>query len=90
MAILGTNAVDRAPGSLDEMTVGAPRSAREALQSGAITLDALRAAHRLRDGRSALDVIAALLSFVALPVAVALYPRWWVYVIGFVLCMVIL
>ena len=85
MAILGTNAVDRAPGSLDEMTVGAPRSAREALQSGAITLEALRAAHRLRDGRSALDVIAALLSFVALPVAVALYPRWWVYGLGVLL-----
>ena len=75
----------RVPGTLDEMTVGAPRSAREALQSGAITLDALRAAHRLRDGRSALDVIAALASFAALPILVALHPRWWVYALGVLL-----
>jgi fatty acid desaturase len=72
----------RVPGSLDEMTVGAPRSAREALASGAITLDALRAAHRLRDGRSALDAAAVLLSFAALPLAVAPWPRWWVYALG--------
>ena len=37
MAGIETTAVAKMPGSLDEMTVGAPRSAREALQSGAIT-----------------------------------------------------
>ena len=49
--------VGRGVSGLDEMTVGAPRSAKEALQSGAISLDALRAAHRMRDGRSAVDVV---------------------------------
>ena len=62
---------------LEEMTVGAPRSAREALQSGAISLEALRAVHRMRDGRSALDVLAALASFAAVPVLFGLHPRWW-------------
>ena len=68
---------DRSGAGLEDMTVGAPRSAREALQSGAISLEALRAVHRMRDGRSALDVIAALASFVAVPVVFGLYPRWW-------------
>lgn len=34
---------------LEAMTTGAPRSAREALQSGAISLEALRAAHQMPD-----------------------------------------
>ena len=62
---------------LDEMTVGAPRSAREALQSGAISLEALRGAHQMRDGRSVLDVVVTLASFVAVPMVFGLYPRWW-------------
>ena len=62
---------------LDEMTVGAPRSAREALQSRAISLDELKAAHRMRDGRSALDVLSTLASFVAVPVIFGLVDRWW-------------
>ena len=70
MAGIETTAAAKIPGSLDEMTVGAPRSAREALQSGAITPGCAAAADRLRDGRSALDVIAALASFAALPVIV--------------------
>src|SRR4030095_15784050 len=85
MPSMETAKVDRVPASVEEMTVGAPRSAREALQSGAITLEALRAAHRLRDGRSALDVIAALASFAALPVIVGLLPYWWVYGLGVLL-----
>ena len=64
---------------LEDMTVGAPRSAREALQSGAISLDALRAAHRMRDGRSALDVLATLASFVAVPMLFGFCPRWWTF-----------
>jgi fatty acid desaturase len=71
----------RKAGGLDEMMVGAPRSAREALQSGAISLEALRAAHRMRDGRSALDVLGALASFVAVPVLFGLHPRWWSFVL---------
>jgi fatty acid desaturase len=67
--------------ALDEMTVGAPRSAREALQSGAISLDTLRAAHRMRDGRSALDVVVTLASFVAVPVLFGWLPRWWTFAI---------
>ena len=69
----------RRVGGLDEMTVGAPRSAREALQSGAISLEALRAAHRMRDGRSALDVLGTLASFVAVPMLFGLHPRWWTF-----------
>jgi fatty acid desaturase len=71
-----TESSRRASG-LDEMMVGAPRSAREALQSGAISLEALRGAHRMRDGRSALDVLGTLVSFVAVPVLFGLHPRWW-------------
>jgi len=71
----------RRVGGLDEMMVGAPRSAREALQSGAISLEALRAAHRMRDGRSALDVLGTFASFVAVPVLFGLYPRWWAFAI---------
>ena len=71
----------RRVGGLDEMTVGAPRSAREALQSGAISLEALRAAHRMRDGRSALDVLGTLASFVAVPVLFGLHQRWWTFVL---------
>lgn len=71
----------RRVGGLDEMMVGAPRSAREALQSGAISLEALRAAHRMRDGRSALDVLGTLASFVAVPVLFGLYPRWWAFAV---------
>jgi len=67
--------------SLDEMTVGAPRSAREALQSGAISLDALKAAHRMRDRRSSLDVLVTLASVIAVPVLFGLLPRWWTCVI---------
>ena len=67
----------RTGAGLEDMTVGAPRSAREALQSGAISLEALRSVHRMRDGRSALDVLGALASFVAVPVVFGLYPRWW-------------
>jgi fatty acid desaturase len=66
---------------LAEMTVGAPRSAREALQSGAISLEALRATHHLRDGRSALDVLVTLASFVAVPVLFGWLPRWWTFAI---------
>src|SRR5512144_1587446 len=73
--------VGRSVSGLDEMTVGAPRSAREALQSGAISLEALRAAHRMRDGRSALDVLGTLASFVAVPVLFGLQPRWWTFVL---------
>ena len=62
----------KGPG-LDEMTVGAPKSAREAFQSGAISLEALRAAHQMRDWRSALDVLGTLASFVAVPVLQAFY-----------------
>lgn len=69
--------MERVVNGLDEMTVGAPRSAREALQSGAISLDALRAAHRLRDTRSVLDVLVTLASFVAVPILFGLFPRWW-------------
>ncbi len=72
-----TTAPSRREAGLDEMTVGAPRSAREALQTGAISLEALRSAHRMRDGRSALDVLGTLASFVAVPVLFGLYPRWW-------------
>jgi fatty acid desaturase len=71
-----TESSRRASG-LDEMMVGAPRSAREALQSGAISLEALRVVHRMRDGRSALDVLGTLVSFVAVPVLFGLHPRWW-------------
>jgi fatty acid desaturase len=62
---------------IEDMTVGAPRSAREALQAGAIGLDALRAAHRLRDSRSALDVLITVVSFVAIPAVFGLFPTWW-------------
>jgi fatty acid desaturase len=79
MARIETTAVGKVFGSLDEMTMGAPRSTREALASGAITLEALRAAHRLRDGRSALDVTAALVSFAGVPVIAGFFPRWWAY-----------
>ncbi len=72
-----TSEAGRNGAGLEDMTVGAPRSAREALQSGAISLEALRAVHRMRDGRSALDVLAALASFVAVPVVFGLHPRWW-------------
>ena len=70
----------KGPG-LDEMTVGAPKSAREALQSGAISLEALRAAHQMRDWRSALDVLGTLASFVAVPVLFGLHPRGWTFVL---------
>src|SRR5260370_18278138 len=63
------------------MTVGAPRSAKEALQSGAISLDALRAAHRMRDGRSAVDVVVTLASFVAVPILFGWLHRSWMFVI---------
>ncbi len=66
---------------LDEMTVGAPRSAREALQSGAISLEDLRSVHRMRDGRSALDVFGVLISFVMVPLLFGLYPRGWTAVL---------
>ena len=62
---------------LEEMTVGAPRSAREALQSGAISLEDLRSVHRMRDGRSAMDVLVVLVSFAVVPLLYGLYPRWW-------------
>lgn len=62
---------------LDEMTVGAPRSAREALQSGAISLDDLRAAHRMRDARSAVDVVSTIVSFAAVPVVFGFIDHWW-------------
>jgi fatty acid desaturase len=78
MAAIGAG---RNVNALDEMTVGAPRSAREALQSGAISLDTLRAAHRMRDGRSALDVVVTLASFVAVPVLFGWLPRWWTFAI---------
>ncbi|MGH2584210.1 MAG: fatty acid desaturase family protein [Dehalococcoidia bacterium] len=78
MAAIGAG---RDVNALDEMTVGAPRSAREALQSGAISLDALKAAHHMRDGRSALDVVVTLASFVAVPVFFGWLPRWWTFVI---------
>lgn len=70
-----TSEAGRNGAGLEDMTVGAPRSAREALESGAISLEALRAVHRMRDGRSALDVLAALTSFVAVPVVFGLHPR---------------
>ena len=62
---------------LDEMTVGAPRSAREALQSGAISLEDLRSVPRMRDGRSAMEVLGVLASFAMVPLLYGLYPRWW-------------
>jgi fatty acid desaturase len=74
---MDTTEASRTGAGLEDMTVGAPRSAREALQSGAISLEALRGVHRMRDGRSALDVLGALASFVAVPVVFGLYPRWW-------------
>jgi len=70
----------KGPG-LDEMTVGAPKSAREALQSGAISLEALRSAHQMRDWRSALDVLGTLASFIAVPVLFGLHPRGWTFVL---------
>jgi fatty acid desaturase len=78
---MATIRASRSANGLDEMTVGAPRSAREALQSGAISLDKLRAAHRMRDGRSALDVVVTLASFVAVPVLFGWLPRWWTFAI---------
>lgn len=78
---MATSTATRSANGLDEMTMGAPRSAREALQSGAISLDALRAAHRMRDGRSALDVVVTLASFVATPLLFGALPRWWTAVI---------
>src|SRR5258706_2868917 len=72
-----TTEASRTGAGLEDMTVGAPRSARQALQSGAISLEALRGVHRMRDGRSALDVLGALASFVAVPVVFGLYPPWW-------------
>src|SRR5260370_13704779 len=71
--------VGRGVSGLDEMTVGAPRSAKEALQSGAISLDALRAAHRMRDGRSPVDVVLTLASFVAVPILFGWLHRWWMF-----------
>jgi fatty acid desaturase len=71
----------RSANGLEEMMVGAPRSAREALQSGAISLDALRVAHRMRDRRSALDVVVTIASFVAVPVLFGWLPRWWTVMI---------
>jgi fatty acid desaturase len=62
---------------LEEMTIGAPRSAREALKAGAIGLEELRAAHRLRDSRSALDVLVTLTCFASVPTLFGLYPTWW-------------
>jgi fatty acid desaturase len=78
---MATSTATRSANGLDEMTVGAPRSAREALQSGAISLDALRAAHRMRDRRSALDVVVTIASFIAVPVLFGALPRWWTVVI---------
>lgn len=66
---------------LEEMTVGAPRSAREALQSGAISLESLRSAHQMRDRRSVLDAIVTLVCFAAVPALFGLYPRWWTFTI---------
>ena len=63
--------------SIEEMTIGAPRSAREALRSGAISLEELRVAHRMRDRRSAADVIGTLVSFIAVPMVFGLYPSVW-------------
>ena len=63
---------------LDDMTIGAPRSAREALKAGAIGLEDLRAAHRLRDSRSALDVLVTLACFIAVPSLFGLYRAWWI------------
>lgn len=73
--------VGRSVKGLDEMTVGAPRSAKEAIQSGAISVDALRAAHRMRDGRSALDVVVTIASFIAVPILFGWLPRWWIFAI---------
>ncbi len=70
-----TTEASRTGAGLEDMTVGAPRSAREALQSGAISLEALRGVHRMRDGRSALDVLGALASFVAVQLRGAARPR---------------
>jgi fatty acid desaturase len=78
MDTIGSN---RKVSGLDEMTVGAPRSAREALQSGAISLEALRGAHQMRDRRSALDVAVTIVSFAAVPLLFGLYPRWWTFAI---------
>jgi fatty acid desaturase len=49
----------------------------EALKAGAIGLEELRAAHRLRDPRSALDVLVTLACFIAVPTLFGLYRAWW-------------
>ncbi len=58
---------------IEELTPGAPTSAKEAIQTRAISVDKLRALCVVRDGRSLVDVVVALSCFVAVPVV---YATW--------------
>jgi len=70
---------------LQGQTVRRSRSAREALHSGAISLETLRALRELRDSRSVLDLTLTVGSVVAVPVFYAMFP----HPLTFVACMLL-
>lgn len=61
--------------ALEALTVGAPRSAREALASGVVSIDVLRGLHERSDARSVLDLALAFGSIAAVPIGYALVPH---------------
>jgi len=65
---------------IEELTPGAPTSAKEAIQARAISVDKLRESCVLRDGRSLVDVVVALFCFVAVPVVYATWSNPAVFV----------
>ena len=70
---------------VDDLTLGAPRSAKDAIHAGAISIEKLRDLCILRDGRSLVDVVVALLCCTAVPLIYATWP----YPLVFLACLLL-
>src|SRR5689334_22028676 len=67
--------------AVDELTLGAPRSAREALVSGAISLEALRALRAINPSWGVRDLALTAGEIVAVPLLYLLFPNPLTFVV---------
>lgn len=69
----------------DELTIGAPTSAKEVLRSGIISIETIKALRAINPSRSLLDVSGTMVGVLAVPVLYALLP----HPITFVVCLLL-
>jgi fatty acid desaturase len=67
--------------SIDELTVGAPRSAKEALESGAVSLQSLRELRDIKQSWAVRDLALTGAEIVAVPVLYMLFPNPLTFII---------